>query len=113
MSFGAAVSLAQLLGALIPLLWLLLPVAAVVSVRRRWRNRPGASCWFAYLTIVVWGVSLIACIVLFTSGRWYGENGPPPQQVVIQAGVLLVIIAGIHLLLIALGRPEREQTDAS
>ena len=113
MSFDAAVSLDQLLGTLVTLLWLLLPITGLVSIRRRRRNRPGSSCWFAYLTLVVWGMSLIACVALFASGRWYGENGPPPQQVVIPTVVLLAIIVGIYLLLMALGSPERERTDAT
>lgn len=113
MSFDAAVSLTQLLGTLVTLLWLLLPINAVISVRRRRRNRPNASCWFAYLTLGVWGLSLIACVVLFASGRWYGENGPPPQQAATQTAVLLVVIVGIHLLLMTMGSSAREHTDAT
>jgi hypothetical protein len=113
MSFGAAVSLAQMLGMLVSVLWLVLPIGAVVSMRRRRSNRPGASCWFAYLTIVAWGLSLVGFVVLFASGRWYGESGPSPQQAAMQAAVLLVILAGIHLLLMTMGSPERERTDAT
>jgi hypothetical protein len=113
MSFGVAVSLAQMLDMPVSVLWLVLPIGAVVSIRRRRSNRPGASCWFAYVTIIAWGLSLIGFVVLFASGRWYGENGPSPQQAAIQAAVLLVIFAGTHLLLITMGSPEREHTDAT
>jgi hypothetical protein len=113
MWFAAAVILAQMLSVPVSLLWLVLPIGALVSIRRRRSNRPGASCWFAYVTIIAWGLSLIGFVVLFVSGRWYGENGPSPQQAAIQAAVLLVIIAGIHPLLITMGSPEREHTDAT
>jgi hypothetical protein len=113
MPFDAAVSLTETLGTLVSVFWLALPVGAVVSIRRRRRNRPGASCWFGYVTIAAWVLSLIGFVVVFASGRWYGESGPPPQQAALQAAALLVILAGIHLLLITMGFPEREHTDAT
>jgi hypothetical protein len=113
MPFDVAVILTETLGTLVSVFWLALPIGAVVSIRRRRRNRPGANCWFGYVTIGAWVLSLIGFVVVFASGRWYGENGPPPQQVALKAGALLVILAGIHLLLITVGLSEPEHTDAT
>lgn len=65
--------MAALLGLVIGLPWVLLPVNAVVSIRRRRRNRPGSSCWFAYTVIVGWVLGQIGLIAL--QGLFYGEDG--------------------------------------
>jgi membrane protease YdiL (CAAX protease family) len=113
MSFEAASGLAQVLGVLLMLLWLLLPIDAALSIRRRRRNRPGSSCWFAYLAILGWAATLVAFLVLFVSGRWYGENGLAPQQADIEAMALLIVLIVIHLLLIAAAGVEHGKANAA
>jgi hypothetical protein len=113
--FEAAVSmaLAQVLGALVGPLWLLLPVNAAVSIWRRRRNRPGSSCWFAYVVILGWVSTLVAWPALVLRGGRYGENGPSPQRVVVGALLVITALAAVHLALVVAGSCPRADANAT
>ncbi len=100
MEFGQAVSAVQIIGVAMNLLFLSLLVAAVIAIRRGKRNRPGSRLLFPRLIFWGWFVLFAAVIAYFFSGAWYGEKGPPPQEVAEQAAVTLaffaVIVVAIH-----------------
>jgi hypothetical protein len=100
MSFESAVAIAQVIGVLGSILWLTMPITAVASILRRRRHRPGSSNWWAYSVLVGWFLTIVGCVVSFVSGTWYGENGPPPQIIVIEATMLVLVLAAIHFALI-------------
>jgi hypothetical protein len=52
MSFGEAVAYVQFVGACTSFLWLLLPVNALISIKLRKKNRPGASLFFPRFVLV-------------------------------------------------------------
>jgi len=98
--------MAGLLGFLLGLPWLLLPVNAVVSIRRRHRNRPGSSCWFAYTVIGGWVLGEIALIVL--QGLLYGEDGSSPGVLALMAALLIFgALLLLHRALLVAGAPAR------
>jgi len=112
MSFGEAVSYVRTVGAIAWLLWLSIPIAAVVAIKRGKRNRPGTKLVFP--RCVLWGWVFLLCLAIayFFTGAWYGENGPPPQVVAAQATVsLLVVLAGVTAIYVGLyvtTQPKRE-----
>jgi len=94
------------------LLWLFLPAYAALCIRRRRRNRPNSSCWLAYTVIAGWIFMLIACVAWFLRGNWYGENGLPPEAVMIQAALVLGVIIAIYAVLTASSK-SLEHNDAT
>lgn len=112
MSFGEAVSYVQTVGVVMNLMWLSIPIAAVVAIHRGKRNRPGARLLFPRLVLWGWVLLLICAIAYFFTGAWYGENGPPPQTAAAQATVTLVVSAAIavviHVGLYLTTRPMRK-----
>ena len=97
-----------LLGFLVGLPWLLLPVTAVVSIRRRHRNRPGSSCWFAYTVIVGWVLGEFALIAL--QGLFYGENGSSPGLLALLEALLIFgALLLLHTALLAAGAPRADE----
>lgn len=100
--------MAGLLGFLIGLPWLLLPVSAVVSIRRRHRNRPGSSCWFAYTVIVGWVPGEIALIAL--QGLLYGEGGASLGVLALLEALLIFgALLLLHMALLAAGAPRANE----
>jgi len=93
LSFGEAVSLVQTVGILCDLLFLTLPLAAAMAIRRGKKNRPGTLLFFPRFVFWGWFVLLAAAIVYFFTGAWYGENGPPPQEAAAEAVVSFVCIS--------------------
>jgi hypothetical protein len=80
-------------GIWINLLILALPVAAVISIRRRKRNRPGTTGIFQYLVLAGWVVFILLVIKWFLSGSWYGENGNDSLTVLVATIVLGTLVA--------------------
>jgi hypothetical protein len=113
MSFQNAVAIAQLIGVLCTLLWLALPVTAVASILRRRRYRPGSSTWFAYTMLGAWIFTVVLCVVTLFSGEWYGENGPRPQTVAIEAIIMLLVLLSIHFALIRTSAIPKEDDDST
>lgn len=95
MSFGQAVSYVQTVGVIMNLMWLSIPIAAVVAIRRGKRNRPGARLFFPRSVLWGWVLLLISAIAYFFTGAWYGENGPPPQTAAAQVTVTFVVFTAI------------------
>jgi len=104
MSFGGAVAYVQFVSACTTLLWLLLPVAAIISIKRRRRNRPGETLLFPGLVLAAWVVMLCWVVWYFFTGAWYGENGPPPQAVALKATFPLLVVIALHVALILTAR---------
>jgi hypothetical protein len=107
MSFGEAVAYVQMVGSCTSLLLLLLPVAAIVSIRYRRKKYPGASVLFAKCVLIGWCAFFVWIVWIFVTGRWYGENGPPPQETAFQVTVwfLFVIALYVALILSVAGNP--------
>ena len=98
MGFGQAVAFVNTVGLLMDALFVSLPVSAAFAIRRGKRNRPHTTLLFPRLVFWGWFVLLGAAIAYFFSGAWYGENGPPPQEVAAQAlmalmGFLVAVVA--------------------
>jgi hypothetical protein len=55
---------------------------------------------------------LIACVAWFLRGNWYGENGLPPEAVMIQAALVLGVIIAIYAVLTASSK-SLEHNDAT
>ena len=114
MSFESAVAIAEIFGLISVLLWLVLPVSAVVCIYRRRRNRPGSSNAFAYIVLAGWVLTIVWWVRSFLAGGWYGENGPPPQITAILAAIMLLGFVAIHLTLIRMSAfPREEDSDAN
>lgn len=113
MSFGEAVSYVQTVGAIISLLWLSIPFAAGVAIKRGKRNRPGTKLIFPRCVLWGWVIILFLLIAYFFSGAWYGENGPPPQTVAAKVTVQLIIFfattMAIYVGLYATTQPTRKE----
>jgi hypothetical protein len=113
MSFESAVAIAQVLGVIGVLLWLVLPVTAVVCIFMRRRNRPGSSNAFAYIVLAGWVVTIVWCVRSFLAGGWYGEDGPPPWITAILATIMLLGLVAIHFSLIRISAlPKEDNNDA-
>lgn len=101
MEFGQAVSVVQIIGVAMNLLFLSLLVGATIAIRRGKRNRPGNRLLFPRIIILGWFALLVAGIAYLLSGAWYGEKGPTPQEVAEQAAVTLacfaVVVVAIHV----------------
>ncbi len=101
MSFGAAVAYVQFVGSCTGLLVLFLPIAAILSIRYKRKKHPGGSVLFAKCILAGWCVFLAWVVWIFVTGRWYRENGPPPQEAALQATAwflfVLVLYAGLIL----------------
>jgi hypothetical protein len=99
MSFESASALGQVIGFLCSILWLALPITAVVSIVRCRRYGLNSKVWFPYLVLVGWILTVVLCVVSLLNGAWYGENGPSPQMAdIVGLGLLLALIA-IHFAL--------------
>jgi hypothetical protein len=92
MSFGQAVSYVQTVSVIMNLMWLSIPIAAGVAIRRGKRNRPGERLLFPRCVLWCWVLLLISVIAYFFTGAWYGENGPPPQTAATHITVTLVVL---------------------
>lgn len=112
MSFGQAVSYVQTVGVIMNLMWLSIPIAGAVAIRRGKRNRPGAQLLFPRGVLWGWVLLMLAAIAYFFTGAWYGENGPPPQAAAAQVTVTLVVFTAItvaiHVGLYLTTQPVRE-----
>ena len=95
MGFGQAVSYVRTAGGIMNLMWLSIPVAALLAIRRGKRNRPGAPLLFPRCVLWGWLLLLLFAIAYFFTGAWYGENGPPPQTVAAQVTVALILSAAL------------------
>lgn len=89
MEFGQAVTVVQNIGVVMNLMFLSLPVAATLAIRRGKRTRIGDRLLFPRFVFWGWFALLAAAIAYFFTGAWYGENGPPPQEAAAQATVAL------------------------
>lgn len=109
MSFGAAVSYVRTVSLATTLLFLSVPLGAGLAILRGKRNRPGGRLLFPWLVLWGWGVLVIAAVAYFLTGNWYGENGPAPQVVAVQATMSLMlvvaVVSAIHLALCWTTRP--------
>jgi hypothetical protein len=94
MSFESAVAIAEVFGLISMLLWLVLPVTAVVCIFRRRRDRPGSNNAFAYIVLAGWVLTIVWWVRSFLAGGWYGENGPPPQITALLAAIMLNRLRG-------------------
>lgn len=92
-TWGEAVRYVQTVGQLSALLVLAIPIAALIALHRGRRHRPGEQLLFPRVVLWVWGLLLLGGIAYFLTGAWYGESGPPPQQVAVQATISLAVIA--------------------
>lgn len=99
----------QIFGSIFGVLWLALPVGAIVSIVRRRRNRPGASCWFAYAVLFGWIALEAMLAVIFVTGGWYSESGPPLQVMAGLVLVLLVPVSVMHWALFSFGSRSQAQ----
>ena len=112
MSFGQAVDYVRSIGVLINLLLLSVPLFAVVTIVRARRMRPGVTMVFAHVVLWTWVALLLALIAYFFTGRWYSENGPPPQvaayHVTIQLVLVLLAVGAIHAGLYWTSMPGRQ-----
>lgn len=100
MSFESAVAADQVIGMVCSILWLALPVTAVMSILRRRRYRPGSGNLLAYIVLGGWIFTVAVAVVSFLTGAWYGENGPSPQIAVIEGTMILLVMLAIHVALI-------------
>lgn len=100
MSWGQAVDYVRSIGLLTNLLVLSVPLFAVITIIRGKRTRPGETMVFAHVVLWTCAALLVAAIAYFFTGRWYGENGPPPQVTAYYAtlhfGVTVLVVAAIH-----------------
>jgi hypothetical protein len=113
MSFESAVAIAQVLGVIAVLLWLVLPVTAVACIFMRRRNRPGSGNAFAYIVLAGWVMTIVWYIRSFLAGGWYGEDGPPPWITAILATIMLLGLVAIHFTLIRISAlPKADDSDA-
>ena len=108
MSFGEAVAYVQFVGSCASLLVLFLPVAAILAIRYRRKKYPGGSVLFARCILIGWCAFLVWIAWIFVTGRWYGENGPPPQEAALQATAwfLFVLALYVALILSVAGKPQ-------
>jgi hypothetical protein len=110
MSFGAAVEYVQFVGSCTGLLVLLLPVAAFLSIRYRRKRYPGGSTLFAKCILIGWCAVPVWVAWIFVTGRWYGENGPPPQEAALQATAWFLFVVALYVGLIVsiAGKPPND-----
>jgi hypothetical protein len=107
MSLQGAYSLLDLLVTPFFVIWLLLPVNALISIYRRRRNRPGASRKFAYTVMVLWVASpIIPLLLLFLGfGRLEGNS---PEAGLLQVTLMLLVMTAVHIALVITGNaPKR------
>ena len=97
-------------GIWINLLALGLPIAAIVSLRRRRRNRPGANVIFQYLVLLGWMIFIFLAIKWFMTGNWYGENGDNFQTLLLATGLLAALVT-LYVALFASSSAEKEAND--
>lgn len=109
MGWGQAVDYVRSAAILINLLLFSVPVGAFVAIMRGKRTRPGETMVFAHIVLWTWVALLVAAIVYFFTGLWYGEHGPEPQvmaaRVTVHFFVTLVVVGAIHYGLIRTSRP--------
>jgi len=108
MSFEAAEYYGRFIALFADLLLLSLPFAALASIWRRRRNRPGASLLFQLLVLGSWLALLLFTVVGFLTGSWYGENGPTPQMALLWTAALVIGLVALHVMLfVTSSRPNR------
>lgn len=95
-------------GIWIEILFVALPIAAVVSIRRRRRNRPGANVIFQYLVLAGWVGAIVISIKLLAKGYWYGGYGDQ-SPIALQVTVFLAVLVGLHWSLFATSSERKEK----
>ncbi|MBW3199588.1 hypothetical protein [Marinobacter nauticus] len=80
MSFQEAVSHVQTMGGVVRCLFFSIPIISGISIQRGKQNRPHEPLIFPRVVFWSWFMFLVLLVMYFFTGAWYGENGPPPQE---------------------------------